>query len=460
MLTYRFGFLCHHADDRPESGARASLRRAAWSSRSCEDFVIRLHPETRIEIHRRAEGAVVVIGDAYSQSEASLADLLVAVPWEDPWPALDLVGGRYAVLFLSGGRMRVAHDAFGARSLFYRPGHNAAASHARLLARAYGLAPSRTAAGLMERPEYGARTVKYLPGDLTAFEDVFALTPNNFWDGDKTHRYWPRRPRTETTAAEFLAEVETLFRYFVPFILSRYVPVFGITGGIDSRAAFAPFGRKFLGVTWTHYFPRSERPVVERLIEHLALDHTFVSRSHYEAGNFFRAAGRNNGGLRPGDCLYEGMAAKFSTPGNVFIRGYGGEILRGFPAYQDLIPSLSARDMTIAYGSSIRKVAPTEEYQTSCEEVFAAFRVRANYAGLEAYRHKPMDHFYWEHRMGMWGASMLNEMDGAVYSTVGLNSRPLYEAAFGLPDEVRLTKALLTSVVALYDERLAAIPHT
>jgi len=55
---------------------------------------------------------------------------------------------------------------------------------------------------------------------------------------------------------------------------------------------------------------------------------------------------------------------------------------------------------------------------------------------------------------------MLNEMDGAVYSTVGLNSRPLYEAAFGLPDEVRLTKALLTSVVALYDERLAAIPHT
>jgi hypothetical protein len=59
--------------------------------------------------------------------------------------------------------------------------------------------------------------------------------------------------------------------------------------------------------------------------------------------------------------------------------------------------------------------------------------------------------------MGMWGAAMLNEMDPACYSLVGINSRAVFETAFGLPAEERLTKELLRRVTWNYDVPLAEI---
>jgi hypothetical protein len=59
--------------------------------------------------------------------------------------------------------------------------------------------------------------------------------------------------------------------------------------------------------------------------------------------------------------------------------------------------------------------------------------------------------------MGMWGASMLNEMDPAIYSMVGLNDRGLYRIAFGMPPQQRFTKQLLHSVARHFEPRLAEV---
>lgn len=48
--------------------------------------------------------------------------------------------------------------------------------------------------------------------------------------------------------------------------------------------------------------------------------------------------------------------------------------------------------------------------------------------------------------MGMWGAAMHNEMDAAVLSLTGYNSRRLYALALGLPREQRLSKDLLRNL--------------
>jgi hypothetical protein len=69
------------------------------------------------------------------------------------------------------------------------------------------------------------------------------------------------------------------------------------------------------------------------------------------------------------------------------------------------------------------------------------------------------DVFYWEHRMGMWGAAMHNEMDPVMLSMTGFNSREVYEAGFGMDSGKRLTKTLLLEVIRRYDEPMAEIPY-
>lgn len=122
---------------------------------------------------------------------------------------------------------------------------------------------------------------------------------------------------------------------------------------------------------------------------------------------------------------------------------------------QDLQPET----LVSAYGSSIRGVKPGNEYKVSCAEFFAAFRDRGNYEGIESFEYDPNDIFYWEHRMGMWGSAMLNEMDPAVYSIVGFNSRQLYATTFAMDPEQRLKKELLKDVIARHDEELGSIPY-
>lgn len=58
---------------------------------------------------------------------------------------------------------------------------------------------------------------------------------------------------------------------------------------------------------------------------------------------------------------------------------------------------------------------------------------------------------------GDLGANVLNEMDPSVYSYVGLNSRPLFESALGLPEEERLGADIMVKITALYDEHFSRI---
>lgn len=457
-LAYRFGFMCHHVDDRPPATPRWAKLRRNWPKAQIGEFILRLHPETRIEVHQRSEGSVAVIGDAYGQYDQSLAEIVTQMPWDDPWLALDALGGRYAILLLSGSRMRAAHDAFGSRTLFYAPGVRAVASHVGLLARPHGIELAPDVAEFMQMTEYLTRTVCYFPGDQTTATGVYALAPNNYWDGERTHRYWPREALRPTTREAFFAEADRYFAAFVPFVRSRYTPVFGVTGGIDSRAAFAAFGGDFRGTSWTSHLPAAERPIIDRIVAHLGVDHSYLKTKRLHRGPVARAGGVCNGGVRPCHVVSEAMAAAYG-PGHCFIRGLGGEVLRGFPSYGNRLPDLSPRSMTLAYSAGKRRCGRSAPYVAYCDKAFAGFRARANYEGVEGFGIRPQDLFYWEHRMAMWGANMMNEMDPGCYSLIAFNSRPLYAAAFGLPDDQRLSKELLATYAPRHDTAMAEIEY-
>ena len=469
MLEFSFGFLCSGTADEPkttnETWARISKN---WAKYTIGEFSIWADP--RLPILRRGSNGsdVLILGDVFSLDARPVSTVVDELLGPDPWPVLDCLAGRFAVLIMSSGQCRVAHDAFGSRSVFYLGGNQfAVASHAALLAGAYSVARDERITAYMQRLEFRKRTVKYLPGDMTVYRNMYALIPNNYLDSNsnETRRYWPFEKMKRTTLEQFHVATDEYFAAFVPFVASKYKPIFGITGGVDSRAvycAFRRYGVSFHGVTWgAGYLQRAEEPVIKAIVELLDIEHTYLDPRDYRSREAGAAAAINGGNFRGPSSLTEAMAARYGDQAAaVFVRGYGGEIMRGFynlraKPMQDLLPET----LVGAYGSSIRGAKPGPDYKSACADFFDAFRERGNYEGLEAFEYDPNDIFYWEHRMGMWGAAMLNEMDPAVYSLVGFNSRRLYAATLSLDPQRRLKKKLLKDVISRNDKELGAIAY-
>ena len=143
-------------------------------------------------------------------------------------------------------------------------------------------------------------------------------------------------------------------------------------------------------------------------------------------------------------------------PGDVFLRGYGGEILRGFYNRHNLeLPERTASELTRLYLTR-RVKSPSKAFQRFAVKSFEDYIERTQFdcdlQGLD-----PLDLFYWEQRMGVWGATMLCEMDPAVRSMAGFNSRKMYEIAFGLPRDQRIGSELLLGLTRRYDPIFAAL---
>ena len=139
----------------------------------------------------------------------------------------------------------------------------------------------------------------------------------------------------------------------------------------------------------------------------------------------------------------------------MFLRAWGAEVMRGFyNLWPTEMRDLTPEEMARAYYDPFNRREPP----AGTVAFFEAYHRRGNYEGIEAFGYDPNDLFYWEHRMGMWGAMCHNEMDVAIRSLVCFNDRHLYATALGLEPEIRLTKQLLLAYVGRLDPPLAAIP--
>jgi hypothetical protein len=482
-LLFRFGFILM----RPEEESRARRLREflpTWTSRTLFGWLLVHHPETRIATYGDDDAGVIVLGEAFDVAPdgpgvAALCATLLQATGDEFWRAFDQLSGRFALVAVTSDGTRVMHDPFGGRSLFYRTaGSPAVASHSELLALAFEHPNDQLVRELRGLPEYRARGVTYLPGDWTVFSGVYGLAPNNCFDlmRGTTARYWPRQPRGETSLDDFLSHLERYLAAFVPHVGLHHTPVLGLSGGVDSRALIAAFrthGSSMKLVTWTgNYVTEAELPVVEELRAYLDTDHRYVNvAEHLDDPTFLAVkaiSDRNVGRYRGGPRLTGHMYRTFhDVPDAAFVRGYGGEILRGFydvsvrtpPADAPDTPPvvrINAAELFRRYNGKA-KIAPRERWTEIGQLAFEQFLERAHYDSTVADSgYEFADIFYWEHRMGMWGSVMHSEMDAAMWSVTGYNSRPLYESAFGLERGLTLKGSLLAEATARLDPELAA----
>lgn len=452
-----------------------------WPVQGLGGFCLHTHPDCPMWRQSGAGGAVVVAGPCYGVHGGDRAAAMAAFAETGDEAQLDRLAGRFVALFTGpDGEVRLRHDPFGSRTVAIDllGGAVCAASHPGLLAHVLGRGPDPATVRLVANKEFRRKVPLYLPGNGSVHEGIAHLLPNHDFlpDSGRMQRFWPRAPWQPGSRDRFLSLAKEHFDGMSQAARAEgWQMILGATAGQDSRAVLAglkPSGRIDVCVTWTgNYLKPAEIPAIERLAEHTGLPHDLIEPLPLaEAGLpdlALRAMAVAGAGVRPPSGLTAGMM-QLSGPGRVFLRGYGGEIMRGFyNRGRDLrarqgkrVPDLpAAPDLLFpALYLSLWPDAPenrgADAFRTAVSDAFARMIALSDYRPAALRGFDPMDIFYWEHRMGIWGAMMLNEMDAALPSLVGLNSRPMYEAAMRLPAEYRYGRAMMDDVIALFDPAL------
>ncbi|HEX7350877.1 hypothetical protein [Brachybacterium sp.] len=463
MREYRLGFI--GASRRRKFDVPPFLH--AWNRVLTQGFKFFIHPEAQLYRLQDSSGRVIlVIGDVLvAHGGRTLDENLLAIASGDR-ESLDDLTGRFTVVVLDGDEGQVMNDPLGSQAVFRTLGESPVfSSHASLIADCMDLGVSRRIKKYMASDEYRARVTRFLPGDLTLYDDVVHLIPNNELDlrsGEST-RYWPRESVASSSFEDLLSVWDEYFRAYVEYIEPRYVPVIGLTGGLDSRAVIATVHSMSLRaqyLTWDK-MPVEEAARIPVLAEHLGGGHSWVRMDERPTGDEIdeiRQAAKSATGLTRGTPLLPAQIAQVTGSRSLFFKGLGGEVMRG-PFNSRIKSNLPSDDVETLgyalYAGTVRRSAGAE-YESTTRSAISGYLERANY-GADLHGLDPGDLIYWEQRMGTWTAIQHAEFSVVLNSHSAMNSRRIFSTAWGLPDAERFGPGLLQRLIEHYDPEFARI---
>lgn len=460
--TYRFGFLCLPRD---RSASRPAVV-AQWQHIPAAFFDFHVHPEMPVHhVTDRHDRTVFLFGDMFvAHGERTVEEALLEMAAGDRAITED-ISGRFVIFIVDGDKASVLNDPLGSQPVFYSGADGGvAASHSALIAEALGLSKSPRTKAYMASSEYMARTTRFLPGDLSLYEGVRLLVPNNELSlpGTTTSRYWPRRDITAASYESILSLWDEYFGAYAEYMAPRYSPVLGLTGGVDSRSVIATLRHKQLEMrveTWDK-MPDAEGCRIPEMVRHLGLDHRWVDTTRRSGDAEFRAvreAAKSAAGYTRGTPLLPAQMAEGAGQRDLFIYGHGPGVTAGAfnREAKTWLPDDPVKRAYTLYAGNVRHDAGPE-YEKFTVGAYESFFERANYSA-ELFGTDIGDLLYWESRMGNWASQQMAAVAVGLPVHAGVNSRRLFQEFWGAPIEERVGKKIQREIMAHFDPVLAEL---
>lgn len=361
------------------------------------------------------------------------------------------LGGRSVSLMSQGSELTILPDCTASMSAFWHAtgDHFVAGSHSHLVGDIVGAEPDPRGKDLMATARAMAtKGTLYLPGLITPFVGVKPLMANHLlsWDGHvaRHQRFYPFSDTTLDRDPDTAAEVfDDLFSRHVA-AMCRFGRVgISLTAGMDSRTTIAAALPHLGGdvLTWTYYnFGSPHKGMQDDLLaanalaRSLGLPHQIVA-------------------------IEEGAGSDFG-PAYLTTMKHGAQFRALAQAYYDQLPAdiVELQSMVSEVGTGFyknRSDTPTPErlsYLYSATDfgrrpdVVEAITDFIDYADFRPELFGPVDYhdlFYWETRIGRWGALRMQEVDLAHQLMLPFNSRGIVEALQGPPLADRRAKQAL-----------------
>ncbi|MBK8908020.1 MAG: hypothetical protein IPM60_08950 [Rhodospirillales bacterium] len=369
-----------------------------------EGLTLSYHPSAEISHHRDDPVTITCVGHVFLPGDpASLNQDIVrwlaeeCADFQQLEDALAELAGRWLILATVGGAARLYLDAVGARSLFYVTAQESpviAASNPALLA-TYADVPLDVE---LLRACYRQKWSDGWYGQNTPYEGCLQLLPNHCLDvrSRVATRYWPRRPVEAVPTAEASRRIAALLEGTIAAAAARRPLYMGLTGGYDSRVLMACAGeqRKKINYFTIRRKPSSRDDVdtAVLLARRFALSHSVMEQFKSQEREERRVCTLNVGGLQ-WDFVNQLLRSwEFIPPGAFEVVGNVAEVLRcyygGGWAGTDEVDARTLCQLCHVPPSLLALQSFTSWLDSVPRDSGVAL----------------LDLFYWEHRIGSWGA--------------------------------------------------------
>lgn len=304
---------------------------------------------------------------------------------------------------------------------------------------------ARFRAELFDRLNHDTENI-WLPGKRTYYSDVERLLPNHRLDLQswETTRYWPSDSESLSTSDDSSAIPEfvgdTLREIFAEIVATYDRTVVPATAGQDSRTLLAG-ARPWLldGDVATITWDPGERYDVDvelgrRMSTDLGFDWTpvrTVTATESEKQRWLELTGHAVGGT-----IMDIHPTLETFEADVHVNGFGGEVARGYFWEDD-----DDRDTSLDASEILHRLHKPEDpvLEDAVDEWLAGVSTFDTFAQL--------DLLYQELRLGCWGGPHLPGLARHRDVVVPLSYRPILDAMYRLPPEVRRNERLAPAIV-------------
>ena len=421
-----------------------------WNCVKIDQYYLYVHPDLEINSIHDSEKTIILTGELYDseQPEKLNADILKDIlasahNFESFVKSTRKYAGTFAFLFKDDWDFVILNDARALREIYYCTEENqvVCGSQPNIIARFSN--PKVKASSdplLIDFYRNHLQDSKWI-GDETYFEGIKHLLPNHYLDINKRQaiRFWPKGAINRVSLDEAVSRGSLFLRGIMKAIVNRHPSMMAITGGIDSRTLLAVSrgiqDKIYLfvnnvGLGYKHpdiYLPERicksidvpfhvhEIPKdVNNDFRKMFLENTFLASEHY---------------LPP---IYHVFYKKHSE--KRCILGVS-EIARSFYGKEPW----KLDGYRMAYLQDYQKCRYVIE---QCELILADILPVAREAELNV-----LDLYYWEQRLGNWGAVRNSESLIAIEKVDPFNSHQLNEVFLGVVDSEKRKKILFREII-------------
>lgn len=375
---------------------------------------------------------------------------------------VDQLSGAFVILYRIGAKIKILQDCAATKAVYYTKDARfgtIAASHANLLAQPLDLPADQRASAVYNNEAYRKDPSRYLPGMITPFENVSALTANTALDfqNGKPKRFFPREHlKPQKFGKRLVQSVSKIMRKQAKLLADRGRPLMvATTAGRDSRVSVSSLAAYENTRFFSFHISRSghlseDVKVAQQLMSEIGKELEIYDLADYNSPAFKRPYALTSPRgiwIAAAQCYIDEFPADA-----IHVRSTVSEIGRMF---------YGRRTTSKVTAEGLAKTYTVTDFSDDpmVIDTMQDFIDVTEFTETKFFNYDLHDMFYWEHRNSKWQNILCIEAEMASDVFIPFNNRRLMMLFLGLPESERKAASLHVAITKEMCPEIADVPY-